>query len=67
LSREREQTAAATTTVLRGLRLTGLYLLDTTPQRHSGKARSFFFFVLIHLRNDSRRECRFRCQEKNPG
>jgi len=28
---------------------TGLYLLDTIPQRHSGKARSFFFFVLILL------------------
>jgi len=48
LSRGREQTAA-TPTVLHGLGLTGLYLLDTTPQRHSGKARSFFFFVLIRL------------------
>src|ERR1035441_9155902 len=27
----------------------GLYLLDTIPQRHSGKARSSFFFVLIRL------------------
>jgi hypothetical protein len=27
----------------------GLYLLDTLPQRHSGKARSSFFFVLIRL------------------
>ena len=43
----REQTAA--TTVLRGLGPTGLYLLDTIPQRHLGKARSFLFFVLIRL------------------
>ena len=30
---------------------------DTIPQRHSGKARSFFFFVFIRLRNDSHRKC----------